>query len=401
MTEQNQQDNKDLQLQSPLQGAAVEFDPGFKALSRAFRVSFFILKLIMILLVLLFLASGFRTVANNEEALVLRFGKICGKGENRILKPGLHWLFPYPIDQIIKIPVASKIDLTINSFWYYQKASELLPESPKDSFSISEVLYPNRDGYCITRSEQESQNITGLAGSDYNIVHSKWQLTYQIDDPERFFKNVYIEDIQPGQPYFDAIKKSVTPMLLHLVEDSVVTAMVNYTIDEALSSHDRIPRHVKGLLQEKLDKINSGIAVVSVKLTEVIWPRQVNYAFLANISASQQKDTIIKEAQTYAENTLIEAESLAQKEIADATAYRTEVVETAKANAEYMHKLLPEYRQRPQLVIQQIYQDAIEYVLSSVDEKMIIQPTKGAKGKEIRIQLNRDPKLKPRTDKVK
>ena len=66
-----------------------------------------------------------------------------------------------------------------------------------------------------------------------------------------------------------------------------------------------------------------------------------------------------------------------------------------------MHKLLPEYRQRPQLVIQQIYQDAIEYVLSSVDEKMIIQPTKGAKGKEIRIQLNRDPKLKPRTDKVK
>jgi len=399
MTEENQQDNKDLQPQSAIQDSAAELDPGFKALSRAFRISFFILKLIMILLVLLFLVSGFRTVANDEEALVLRFGKIRGKGEKRILKSGLHWLFPYPIDQIIKIPVAKKTDLAVNSFWYYQKHSELLPEGPTDTVSIMEVLYPTRDGYCLTRSEQENQNLSGSTGSDYNIVHSKWQLTYQIDDPERFFKNVYVEDTGPGQPYSDAIKKSVTPMLLHLVEDSVVTAMVNYTIDEALSSTDRIPRHVKKLLQEKLDKIDSGIVVVSVKLTEVIWPRQVNYAFLANISASQQKATIIKEAQTYAENALIEAESLEQKEITDATAYRTEVVETAKANAEYMHKLLPEYRKRPELVVHQIYQDAIEHVLDNVDEKMIIQSTEGAEGKEIRIQLNRDPKIKPKSDK--
>lgn len=79
MTEQNQQDNKDLQPQSPLQDAAVAFDPGFKALSRAFRVSFFILKLIMILLVLLFLASGFRTVANNEECLYCDLVKFAAK----------------------------------------------------------------------------------------------------------------------------------------------------------------------------------------------------------------------------------------------------------------------------------------------------------------------------------
>ena len=86
-----------------------------------------------------------------------------------------------------------------------------------------------------------------------------------------------------------------------------------------------------------------------------------------------------------------------QEKIALARAYRTKVVETAKANADYLHRLLPEYRKRPELVIQRIYEDAIEYVLNNVDEKIIIQPTEDAKGKEIRILLNRDPALKPKS----
>jgi len=49
----------------------------------------------------------------------------------------------------------------------------------------------------------------------------------------------------------------------------------------------------------------------------------------------------------------------------------------------------------------QIYQDAIEEVLNNVDEKIIIQPTEGTKGKEIWIQLSRDPTIKPKSDKEK
>ncbi len=53
---------------------------------------------------------------------------------------------------------------------------------------------------------------------------------------------------------------SITPLLENLFEDAVVTAMVNYTVDEALFlSQDRITRHVQKLSQEKLDDIESGI----------------------------------------------------------------------------------------------------------------------------------------------
>lgn len=434
MAEQNNQNNEHLTPQSPGKPAVNEFDAAGKSLSEALRISFIVLKIIMVVLVVVFLASGFRMIESDEQAIVLRFGKIRGVGENRILKPGLvgplpwlHWVFPYPIDNIVKIPVAKKQNFPINSFWYYQKPSELLPQNLTTKIRPPETLNPVVDGYCITRSEAQNQAITGFSGSDYHIVHCKWQLTYQIEDPERFFKNTYTDDVKPGQSYADVIAKSVKPLLERLFEDAVVTAMVNYTIDEAISSQDRIPKHVKKLFQEKLNTIESGIAVVSVQLTDITWPRQVDNAFLASIKASQESQKTISEAKGYAENTLNETAGpvatqlfevlkdettsqeekellwsqlagQAQEKIAGARAYKTKVVETAKANAEYFQKLLPEYRKRPELVVQKIYQDAIESILNNVDEKIIIQPAEGTKGKEIRLLLNRDPTIKPKSE---
>ena len=80
-----------------------------------------------------------------------------------------------------------------------------------------------------------------------------------------------------------------------------------------------------------------------------------------------------------------------------ARAYRTKVVEDARADAEYLHKILPEYRKRPKLVLQKIYQDAVQYVLDNADDKMIIPPSQGAQGREIRVILGKDPALKSKS----
>jgi len=433
MTDQNRENNKDLQGQSPQERAGEQLDAAGKSLSEALRLSFAILKVIMIVLVVIFLASGFRTVGSDEQAIVLRFGKIRGVGEERLLGPGLHWVFPYPIDDIVRIPVQKKVNLPIDSFWYSQTSAEILGEGPKRRTRIPEQLNPVNEGYCITRSEKQDQATAGLTGSDYNIVHCKWQLTYKIDDPERFFQNVYVdlENIEAGQNYADVISENITPLLEYMVADAVVTAMVNYTIDDCLFEQvARVTQHVKKLLQEKLDEIESGIQVVSMQLTDKIWPRQVDEAFQASIKASQESQKAISEARTYAENTLNEAagpiamqlyKSLhdetiseeeqellwsqlagaAQEKIAQARAYRTKVVESAKANVEYLHEILPEYRKRPRLVTQKIYLDAIEYVLNNAAEKFIVQPTKGSKGREFRIILNRNPTIKPKAGKEK
>ena len=399
MTDQNHESSQDLQPRSPEGRPANELDAAGRSLSEALRWSFIILKIIMVVLVGLFLFSGFKTVGPGELALVLQFGKIRGLGEDRLLKPGLHWVFPYPIEEIIRIPTEKKVDLPIDSFWYYQSPAEI-SGGPEDTTRPRPTLNPIFDGYCITQSEKQRQTTSNSAGSDYNIVHCKWLLTYQIDKPELFFKSVYVEDedVKPGDIYFDVMKESITPLLKNLFDNAVVATMVNYTIDDVLTSYSEIPDRVEKLMQEKLDKIESGI-VVRVKLTRSVWPRQVNDAFQALMSASQASQAAISQAESDAKVTLNEAASRAQEKISGAGAYRMKVVETARANAEYLQKLLPKYREYPKLVLQRIYLDAIEYVLDNADEKIIIQPTQGPGRREIRILINRDPTIKPKSKK--
>jgi membrane protease subunit HflK len=90
----------------------------------------------------------------------------------------------------------------------------------------------------------------------------------------------------------------------------------------------------------------------------------------------------------------------AQEQIAQARGYRTSVVENAKANADYLRNILPQYQKRPQLVLQKIYQDTVENVLDNADEKIVLQPSAG-KSREVRIQVNRDPKAKPKVEEKK
>jgi membrane protease subunit HflK len=420
MTEESYQDKTNGVTKTAEKRFGENFDAAGKSLSEALRTSFIILKIIMIALVIIFLISGFKTVGPDEQAFVLLFGRIRGTGEGRILGPGLHWTLPYPIEEIVKITVAKKVNLAVDTFWYLKRKN------------MESTLDAEYDGYCIVRGQKQRQGPAASNANDYNIVHSKWILTYKIDDPERFFQNIYVEDknVKPGEIYAEVITQSITPLLESLIEDSVVTAMVNFTIDEAILSKERIPRHVESLLQAKLNRIESGIKVVSVQLSRITWPQQVDYAFQASIQASQAKRKAVTQAESYARKLLIEtagpvAEELlevlqgekvskaeeellwgslagkAQETISDARAYRIKVVETAKADAEYLQKILPEYRKNRRLVIQGIYQDAVEYVSNNADEKIIVQPADGIKAKEFRLLINRDPSIKPKTGREK
>ncbi len=418
MVEQNENQNEQVKPQEPPQPKK---DQSYKFLSDALRASFTLLKIIIVVLLALFLLSGFQTVGPYEKALVLTFGKISGEGEGRVLEPGLRWVWPYPIQEIVRIPVEKKINLALESLWYYERPEDKL--RPNQNFGPT--LNPLIDGYCLTRGEIQD---TDQDQSDYNIVHTKWQLTYQITDPESFFKNAYVdfEDIEAGQNYSDVIEDNITSMLQALLADAAVSTLVNYTIDDVLFQQiGSITDHVKRSLQDKLNQIQSGITVVSIQLDSQVPPRQVADAFWASVQAANIKETIIKDAQSYYDKSLNETggpvatglltaienknadpkyiERLwsqlagqAQDVIAQAEAYRTRVVENTKANADYFGSLLPEYRKTPKLVVQKIWQDAVQQVLDEADEKIVMQPT--GNEKEIRILISRDPAIKQQED---
>ena len=384
-----------------------ELDAGSRSLADALRISFAVLKIVMVVLVILFFSSGVFTVGPDEQSMVLRFGRIRGDtAEKRILGPGLHWAIPYPIEEVIKFPGKNTVErVVIDAFWYNEK---------NKTARVS--LDPVMDGYCITRNDTVADLKTG---DDYNIVHSKWLLTYKISDCELFLKNVYVKLPPAGQNYVDVIPASVEPFLKAFACDAIVATMVQFSIDEAIKSDARIGRQAEKLLQEKLDKIESGIEIDSMQITAITWPRQVEDAFVASIKASNEADKLVREAKGYAESKINEAGGIeiinaisdpntteqqmeyylanssgsVRQTISEAKAYRTKVVESAKANADYLAKLLPEYRKRPKLVLQRIYQEAMEDILSNTQETIIAQPGSGIKNTEFRVMVNRDPML--------
>lgn len=388
-----------------------DLNTGQKSLADALRLSFGILKLIMAAVVVLFLLSGFFSVEPNEQALILFFGEVQGQGDNRIKEPGYHWTFPEPISEVIRIPVKEVQSLPIQSFWYFETETEKLSGGRKFAYG---GLNPIRDGYCLTHNE----TMTDLKGSDYNIVHSQWTVTYSIGSPVRFFENVYMEGRKPGESFMEVAARTVNPLIESFTSDAIVTTLVRYSIDDAIRSRTGISDRVQVMLQTKLDAVESGIQVDDVRINHITWPLQVDDAFQASSQAINKSDQAITDARAYKEKLLTDTagprgelllsslkdptlsrdkqEELVaqlggrvQGVISEARAYRTSVVADAKASAEYLKNLLPEYRQRPQLVLQKIYQDAIEEILGTVEEKIFVPPS-GNEGRQIRVMINQE-----------
>src|SRR5579885_1229924 len=93
-------------------------DAGSQALAEALHSSFRIVKFLMVALVIVVLASGFFKVEPNEQAIILRFGKPVGEGPKVLLGPGLHWSYPYPMDEhkIVSVTSVQKVTSTVG--WY-------------------------------------------------------------------------------------------------------------------------------------------------------------------------------------------------------------------------------------------------------------------------------------------
>jgi hypothetical protein len=93
-------------------------DSASQALTEALGSSFLLVRFCMLLLLAAFVFSCVFTVNPNEVAVVLRFGKPRGTGSEVLLKQGLHWALPYPIDEIVRIRTGESKSIRSSVAWY-------------------------------------------------------------------------------------------------------------------------------------------------------------------------------------------------------------------------------------------------------------------------------------------
>lgn len=131
-------------------------DPAQQSLADALRVSFTILKLIMLVLVVFYLGSNIFNVPTQNTAVRLRFGEVVS---DPLPPGGPHFAMPYPIEQVINIRTSPQTLSLSRQFWFEVTDADAGKTASELADSKQGPLNPERDGYLIT--------------GDSNIVHTK------------------------------------------------------------------------------------------------------------------------------------------------------------------------------------------------------------------------------------
>jgi len=345
------------ELPAPAPPPESPMDAGSQALAEALRSSFAIIKVLMVLLVLLFLASGFFTVGPQERAILLRFGRPVGEGEKALLLPGLHWSFPYPIDESIKVSISGLQQVRSSVGWYaVTPEQELSGIEPPAGGPLNPVV----DGYALT--------------ADANIIHARAVLTYRIKDPIRYV--------------FSFVNASNA--VQNALDNALLFAASRFKVDDVLTRdiagfQDAVRRHAT----QSAELQDLGIIVEQCSVQSVP-PRQLKDAFATVLKAEVTRQKVLDVARSFENQVTNKASADAASRINLAQSERTNLVSDIAAQAKRFQEILPEYERYPALFAQQRLTETLSRVLTNVQDKIFLSASADGKPKELRLLLNRE-----------
>ena len=278
--------------------------------------------------------ASFYTVNEQNQAVVTTFGKVSS-----VEGAGPHLKVPIA-QKVIKVPVNITQKITIG------------------------YMYDEYDNLIIL--EDESRIMTG----DDNIVCVDFFIEWKISDPVAY---LYHSD----NP--EAILKA-------LAQSSARNIIGSELVDEVLTTgKDRIQNEIEDKIRENLQDYDIGIQVYDVKIQDAEPPNaSVNAAFKAVEDAKLKKETMITQANTYAEQKIPAAQSEADKLLQEAEAYYQSKVKIASGEVEKFNAIYNEYSKYPDVTRSRMYFELIEEMLPGMD--IYINTTDGGTSTLIPIQ---------------
>jgi membrane protease subunit HflK len=304
------------------------------------------LKWLIPAVVALYFLSGIYIVSPDEQGVVRMFGKAV-----RVTQPGPHYHLPLPIEKVDKVKVKKVRRIEIG-------------------FRTISTGTPARYRFM----PEESLMLTG----DEQIVDAQIIVQYQVRDPEKFLFNVRGLE-RPQGALMDAAEVALRQVVGQRPIDHVlITEKLQVEIiDHVLITEKlQVEIDIRELLQRIIDNYSSGIKVIEVKLQTVRPPKEVAAAFSDVVSAKEDKDTLVKEAEGYREDILPKARGKAEAVIRAAEAYKAERVKRAQGDADRFLTVLKEYRNAKDVTRKRLYLETMERILPGI-RKFVIDPDAG------------------------
>lgn len=291
--------------------------------------------LLVLVVLALWMASGFYRVEPNEEGVVLRFGERTIPS-----KPGLHWHLPYPIETVEVRGVTNEETISIG----------LRGASQRRAGGLDESL---------------------MLTEDENIVDVRFNVVWQIKDLGNFlFK------LRDPEGTIKAVSESV---MREIVGKNQIVPIIT-------TARERIQQQALLQIAETLDSYESGVKVLRVQIIESEAPEAVKDAFLDVQRAEADQQRSRNEADRYANEVIPRAQGEAERMLQQAEAYRAQTVARAEGEAARFTSVYNEYVSAKDVTKKRIYLETMEQILSGMDK--IILDSDGGSGVVPYLPLN-------------
>ncbi|MBB3196367.1 FtsH protease activity modulator HflK [Roseateles terrae] len=263
------------------------------------------------------LASGVFIVQEGQQGVITSFGKY-----SRTVDAGIQYRLPYPFQAH---EVVSFTQLQSKEIGHSQGTSGGL----KDSSMLTQ---------------------------DENIVDIRFTVQYRLKDSREFL----FENVDADQAVVQASESAVREIVGRSSMDSVL-----------YEQRDAIAVDLSKSIQAQLDRLKTGIQIVSVNVNGVQPPEPVQAAFDDAFRANSDRERLKNEGEAYANKVIPTAQGQAARVREEAEAYRAKVVSTAEGDADRFRSVLTEYQKAPGVTRDRLYIDAMRDIYSNVTKVMV------------------------------
>ncbi len=293
---------------------------------------------IILLVIILWLLSGFYQIQPSEQGVITRFGAYVYTTD-----AGLHYHLPYPIENVTKVNTTRERSINLG-----------IMEDARNS----------------AQSFTESHMLTG----DENIVDINLTIVWRIKNAKDYLFSMRSPDV--------TVQVAAQSVLREIVGQSEMQPIIT-------GDRGKVEDETKTELQKVLDEFGSGIEIVRVKLQKADPPKQVVDAFNEVQRAKADMERFKNEAEAYRNEILPKAKGEAAQKLQDAQAYQAAVVNKAKGEAERFNSVYNAYKQGKEVTAKRMYLETMENIVNK-SQKIILDPS--AKGNSVLpiLPLNND-----------
>ena len=278
------------------------------------------LGVVLVIVLVVWLFSGFFMIQEGQTGVVLQFGKY-----SYTTRPGINWRMPWPLQthEVVNLSAIRSVEVGRSTMI---KASNL-----KDSSMLTE---------------------------DENIIDVRFAVQYRLKDATEYLFN----NKDPDAAVVQAAETAVREIVGRSKMDNVL-----------YENREKLAVDLNTSIQKILDSYKAGIFVTSVTVQNVQPPEPVQAAFDDAVKAGQDRERLKNEGQAYANDIVPKAKGAADRLMQEAEGYKAKVVAVAEGDAARFKLVQPEYAKAPKVTRDRMYKDTMQEVYTNVTKVLVDQ----------------------------